>query len=241
MHKHGFLQGLCGCFLEGSGHTPFTHHTIIPRVFGFCIMKLMTCRLTEVRLFFVVWMFVTVHMQECMCTCSFTCNMSLVVWVCACVNRVCTSVLMRACAPSVAVARGSQGRALFAPSDTRHFAINYWQSPHIFSISSYLSAHSTPAPHQHTNTLKGNSTYASFHRAVWQRNRRPANWSLLSCYSPNVGIRTPNTKPHNLHAPGKLIIVLRDSVSVSISLFHPSPSLFRMETRGAVPSGCVSK
>lgn len=46
--------------------------------------------------------------------------------------------------------------------------------------------------------------------------------------------------PHNLHAPGKLIIVLRDSVSVSLSLFHPlSITLQDGDERGCAIWLCI--
>lgn len=102
MHKHGFLKGLGRCFLAGSGHTQL--HPVLfftspssPLVFWFCIMRLMTCQLTEVRLFSCAHRWVPanvcVHVQTFICIRLWSSTPSRV-------YRARTLVLTRVCAPT---------------------------------------------------------------------------------------------------------------------------------------------
>lgn len=188
-------------------------------------------------------MFVTVCLYscecECMCKCSFTYIFGCLC-LCMCAYRVCIFVLTRACAPSVAVAWGSQGRALFALSDTSHFAINYWHSPPIFSIPSYLS-HSAPRAqplhHLNTQTLKRGTQpmFPSTELRVRQSSRRrEARWLkpctlLLSRYSPCTSerwLQAPNIESSQLTYSQQInFTFLRASVSINLSLFHPLVSI----------------
>lgn len=197
MHKHAFLEGLCGCFLDGSGHTLTTlfffrsifipsvlvlHHEINDLPFGL-----------KWGCFFVVCMFVSVCLYswecQCMCKCSFTYVFGCLC-LCMCVYRVCIFVLTRACALSTAVAWGSHGRVLFCPFWHKALCYKLLTLP-TYLLSSLLfislcplySTPSTTSTHKH---LKGELNLCFLSQShVWGRKtggERPADWSLTHCY-----------------------------------------------------------
>lgn len=98
-------------------------------------------------------------------------------------------------------------------------------------LGSLLSPCLTELP-QHANTLKGSSGFHGGHEE-WEAHRLKPPVLLVHRH------RASKVEPSQL-TPNKLILPLSEPLSTS--LFHPlAPSLFEMETSGAVPSGSVSK
>lgn len=144
---------------------------------------------------------ITVHKggYMCVCACANThLHMPFVV-VCMCVHvyRVHVFVLTRACALNMAVALGSQDRALFALL-TQGASYKLLTLPHLLislpSISPPTHTHTEPHRHHNTQILKRNrAMFPSAEPCVKQKNsreerRRPADrtlsrYSCLSCCS----------------------------------------------------------
>lgn len=172
------------------------------------------------------------------------------VCMCACVYRVHVFVLTRACALSMAVALGSQDRALFALL-TEGTSYKLLTLPHLL-----ISLPSISPTSSHTHTL--NPTATTTHKYlkgeiepcfplqshVWGRKTvgRKGGGLLIGPFHVTrvclVALSVHHTcdsehltgKAHDKRTPDKLI-----------SPFSKPPSLFTLKTRGALASGCVSK
>lgn len=157
-------------------------------VFWFCIIKLMTCQLTEVGLFFFffsarLWLCVSCIQEWARCLYVCMCRRSFpYAFGCLCVRVGFAFLLTRACALNTVMALGSMRSALFALL-TQGISYKLLTLPHLLiSLPSiYLCLQrSIPLPQQQT-LKRQKSPCLFFHNATYQadNSRKETSWIRL--------------------------------------------------------------